>query len=141
MDGQSVEIVAGQLVGEPEPAAVVSTRPIPELGAVLCPVCRRHTNCEVQNDLVDIPYAFYFQKGQEARQYKAVICFECYMNGIIAGAFAAHAAKQVELGTEQCGHGYPVEECCRRGESNCEETGLPLAGGVSDELPRGSANG
>lgn len=114
MDGQSVEIVAGQLMPEgAEPTAPASTRPIPVLGHILCQVCHRPTNSEVQNDMVDTPFVFNF-KGAP----RAIICWECYMNGTIMGAMLALQA--------------PAKEACCAGPA-CET--------VSDELPRGSANG
>lgn len=114
-----------------EPAPIVSTRPFPEFGHVLCQVCKRPTNSEVQNDIVDTPYVFLF-KGQP----RAIICFECYTNGIISGAFHAIGIAALEAGGgempldgERSGAAYipPVNaNDLPPVKSRCEETGLPL---------------
>lgn len=129
MDGENVEIAAGILdVPEMAPAVeLLPTRPIPELGHILCQVCQRPTNSEVRNDLVDIPYAFYFEK-EGIRSYRAVICFECYMGGVLAGAFAAHAAKQVEMGAGVSPGTFKVPAGTGPGEYDCSGPG---------ELPSG----
>ncbi len=110
MDGQSVEIAAASF---PETAVAPNlSRPLPWLGHVLCQVCHRPTNSEVQNDMVDSAFVFQFNGIP-----RAVLCWECYMNGTIMGAMLALQAPA----KEQCGHGEPADECCRRGESD-----LPL---------------
>lgn len=94
--GKDVVIGPGSIGPGCDAAGVVaeasSTRPIPEIGHVLCQVCKQPTNSEKQEKISDTPFVFSFN-GQP----RAIICFECYMNGVIAGARIAAAEKQIPV--------------------------------------------
>lgn len=90
-NGQDVAIGPGSSVGPGGIAEASSTRPIPAFGHVLCQVCKRPTNSEVQNGMVDTPFVFTFN-GQP----RAIICYECYMRGTLEGARLAYQRIYVE---------------------------------------------